>query len=64
MYILAFPADIGRAVGDGYADHTLTRRRKPASPTKPTHRLMKRPTAQHGGTRMKHQHQMLDNLSD
>ena len=33
---------------------TLTRRREPSSPVTRTHRLMKQPTAQHGGTRMKH----------
>ena len=33
---------------------TLTRRREPSSPVTRTHRLMKQPTAQHGGVRMKH----------
>ena len=33
---------------------TLTRRREPSSPVTRTHRLMKQPTAQHGGARMKH----------
>ena len=43
---IAIPADIGRKPA------TLTRRREPALPVTCTRRLMKRPTAQHGGARM------------
>ena len=43
--ILAFPADIGRKPA------TLKRRREPALPATLTRRLIKRPTAQHGGAR-------------
>ena len=56
LSILAFPADIGRKpvlpARAPWEPATLKRRREQASPVTHTCRLMKRLTAQHGGTRM------------
>ena len=58
-----------RPVGAGFACYAYTPARAdtPAPASRaitPTHRLMKRPTAQHGGTCMEHQWRMRDNQSD
>ena len=47
--LLAFPADIGRKQASPARG---SRQRVHTSPVKSTRRLMKRPTAQHGGARM------------
>ena len=64
--LLAFP--VGRAGSaspwEPSSSATLTRRREPASPATPTRRLMKWPTAQHGGTHMERQYRKRDNQSD
>ena len=54
--LLVFPADIGRA---GFAGSW-----EPVSPATPTRQLLKRPTAQHGGTHMERQNQKRDSQSD
>ena len=56
-YLLGIPADIGSA---GFAGPWEP---APTSPATPTRRLMKRPTAQHGGLRMERQQWMRDNRS-
>ena len=53
--LLAFPAEIGRKPAlpaRAWEPATRTRRREPASPVTRTRRLIKRPTAQHGGARV------------